>query len=214
MNRLMERISRHKDGITLRLAAKRGAQPSQRAISSDVSLKKYWCSYFSLPITEALQFRDPRASCRWISCPGSRHTLYTRVFIVYPLIHSRGQGESDSGQFVEGDISARTSSKPVSSVAKNEAAPSSPELFLITPRNATPTLWLQTADGPHTGHRGLPAFIAAQEAPTWEYCSPFLRPTCRFMWLNHSCDLIETFMGDKMFQNQEPYLKKNKKMRK
>lgn len=36
--------------------------------------------------------------------PESHRTLYTAVFIVYPLIHSWGRGESNKRQYVEGDI--------------------------------------------------------------------------------------------------------------
>lgn len=97
-------------------------------------------------------------SCRWI-------LSYTRVFIVYPSMHSWGHEESNKRQFVEGDISTCTSLKLAPSWAKNELALTLKPLELFQsklPQNAfqtwmTSALRWKTADGSDKGHHWLPA---------------------------------------------------------
>ena len=67
------------------------------------------------------------------------HMSHTWVFIVYPSIHSLGQGESNKKQFVEVDFSASTSLMLAPSWAQNEVALTLKphELFKLTiPQNA------------------------------------------------------------------------------
>lgn len=135
---------------------------------SNISLDKDWCTVAFSCLWPCSNFFYTKILCL------AFHTLYACVFIVYPVIDSRGQRESNKGQLVEGAISTCTSLYLVSSVAKSEKCFG---VVLITHHQVPfldEALWLRTADGPDKGHHWLPAFIAPEKAAPWECCVPVL----------------------------------------
>lgn len=136
--------------------------------------------------------------------PESHRTLYTAVFIVYPLIHSWGRGESNKRQYVEGDIFClRFLLKLDASVAKIEALLSSTPTCFNNTEKRRPS-WQRDYQQQMVligdiGHFLL-LLLRGKKGTAWERWSPVPSPTCRF---SRSSDLFET-VGDKVDLRENP----------